>query len=66
MLIQLALHVRQRAKWGRIVNVSTGMARMNEGMGGGWPSYRISKAALNALTRNLASELRGTGILDPL
>jgi NAD(P)-dependent dehydrogenase (short-subunit alcohol dehydrogenase family) len=46
----------------RIVNVSTGLAAL-EDMGGGSPGYRISKTALNALTRILASELRGSGIL---
>src|SRR5207247_4393035 len=63
VLIQLALPHMRAARWGRIVNVSTGMARLGEGMGGGWPSYRITKTGLNALTRNLASELRGTGVL---
>jgi NAD(P)-dependent dehydrogenase (short-subunit alcohol dehydrogenase family) len=62
-LIQLALPHMRRAGWGRIVNLTTGLSRLAEGMSGGWPSYRISKTALNALTRNLASELRGTGIL---
>jgi NAD(P)-dependent dehydrogenase (short-subunit alcohol dehydrogenase family) len=32
-------------------------------MGGGTPAYNVSKVALNALTRMLAAELRGTGIL---
>lgn len=32
-------------------------------MGVGTPAYRVSKAALNALTRTLAAELTGTGIL---
>jgi NAD(P)-dependent dehydrogenase (short-subunit alcohol dehydrogenase family) len=32
-------------------------------MGGGTPAYSVSKAALNALTRILAAELRGSGIL---
>ena len=32
-------------------------------MGGGTPAYRTSKAALNALTRILAAELRGDAIL---
>ena len=63
VLIQLALPHMLRAKWGRIVNLSTGMSRLGEGMAGGWPSYRISKTALNALTRNLAAELGGTGVL---
>jgi len=32
-------------------------------MSGGYPSYRVSKLALNGLTRILADELRGTNIL---
>ena len=32
-------------------------------MGGGTPAYQVSKAALNALTRTLAGELHGDGIL---
>jgi NAD(P)-dependent dehydrogenase (short-subunit alcohol dehydrogenase family) len=45
----------------RIINVSSGMGQLSD-MNGGWPAYRISKVALNALTRILADELRGTGI----
>jgi NAD(P)-dependent dehydrogenase (short-subunit alcohol dehydrogenase family) len=52
----------QKDGYGRIVNVSTGLAAL-EDMGGGSPGYRISKTSLNALTRILASELRGNGIL---
>jgi NAD(P)-dependent dehydrogenase (short-subunit alcohol dehydrogenase family) len=47
---------------GRIVNVSSG-ARALTDMGGGTPAYRTSKAALNALTRILAAELRSDAIL---
>ena len=46
---------------GRIVNVSSGMGQLAE-MNGGWPGYRMSKAALNALTRILADELKDMGI----
>jgi NAD(P)-dependent dehydrogenase (short-subunit alcohol dehydrogenase family) len=56
-LIQLALPYMQRAGWGRIVNLSTGLSRLSAGMSGGYPGYRASKTALNALTRNLAGEL---------
>jgi NAD(P)-dependent dehydrogenase (short-subunit alcohol dehydrogenase family) len=52
----------ERNGYGRIVNVSSGLGSVSE-MGGGSPAYRVSKAGLNALTRILASELRGTGIL---
>jgi NAD(P)-dependent dehydrogenase (short-subunit alcohol dehydrogenase family) len=61
-LCELAIPLMQRYGYGRIVNISTGMAAL-EGMGGGSPGYRVSKTALNALTRVLASELRGSGIL---
>jgi NAD(P)-dependent dehydrogenase (short-subunit alcohol dehydrogenase family) len=46
----------------RIVNVSSGMGGVAE-MGGWSPGYRVSKAALNAMTRILATELKDTGIL---
>lgn len=41
---------------GRIVNVSSGMGQLSD-MNGGWPAYRLSKTALNAVTRILAEEL---------
>jgi NAD(P)-dependent dehydrogenase (short-subunit alcohol dehydrogenase family) len=61
-LCGIAIPLMQRNDYGRIVNISTGLAAL-EDMGGGWPGYRVSKTALNALTRILASELRGSGIL---
>jgi NAD(P)-dependent dehydrogenase (short-subunit alcohol dehydrogenase family) len=47
---------------GRIVNVSSQGGSL-AGMGAGTPAYHVSKAALNALTRTLAAELRSDGIL---
>ncbi len=61
-LCEIAIPLMQKDGYGRIVNVSTGLAAL-EDMGGGSPGYRISKTSLNALTRILASELRGNGIL---
>jgi NAD(P)-dependent dehydrogenase (short-subunit alcohol dehydrogenase family) len=61
-LCEAAIPHMRRGRYGRIVNVSTGLAAL-EDMGGGSPGYRISKTSLNALTRILASELRGSGIL---
>jgi NAD(P)-dependent dehydrogenase (short-subunit alcohol dehydrogenase family) len=46
----------------RIVNVSSGMGGVAE-MGGWSPGYRVSKAALNAMTRILSTELMGEGFL---
>jgi NAD(P)-dependent dehydrogenase (short-subunit alcohol dehydrogenase family) len=59
---QATLALLRRSPAGRIVNVSSGAGALND-MGGGTPAYRTSKAALNALTRILASELRGDRIL---
>jgi NAD(P)-dependent dehydrogenase (short-subunit alcohol dehydrogenase family) len=46
---------------GRVVNVSSGMGQLSE-MNGCCPSYRLSKTALNAVTRIFADELKETGI----
>jgi NAD(P)-dependent dehydrogenase (short-subunit alcohol dehydrogenase family) len=46
----------------RIVNVSSGMGGVAE-MGGWSPGYRVSKAALNAMTRILSTELAPEGFL---
>lgn len=46
---------------GRVVNVSSGMGQLAE-MNGCCPGYRLSKTALNAVTRILADELKGTRI----
>jgi len=45
----------------RVVNLSSGMGQLSE-MNGGWPAYRISKTALNAVTRILSDELTGSGV----
>ncbi|HUL93758.1 MAG TPA: SDR family oxidoreductase [Burkholderiales bacterium] len=57
----LAPGMRDRG-YGRIVNVSSGLGQLND-MGGGYPAYRVSKTALNALTRIFAAELRDRGVL---
>jgi NAD(P)-dependent dehydrogenase (short-subunit alcohol dehydrogenase family) len=53
--------MRER-RWGRIVNVSTELAtNAHEGRAGG--VYPITKIVGNAMTRALAEDLAGTGIL---
>jgi len=52
----------RKLRHGRIVNVSSGLGQLQQ-MGEGSPAYRVSKAALNALTCTLAAELAGSGIL---
>ncbi|MQA76261.1 MAG: SDR family NAD(P)-dependent oxidoreductase [Solirubrobacterales bacterium] len=52
----------RRSPHARIVNVSSGSGSLAE-MGAGTPAYSVSKAALNAMTRILAAELRADGVL---
>jgi NAD(P)-dependent dehydrogenase (short-subunit alcohol dehydrogenase family) len=59
---QACLPLLRRSARARIVNVSSGAGALTD-MGGGTPAYRVSKTALNALTRILAAELRGERIL---
>jgi NAD(P)-dependent dehydrogenase (short-subunit alcohol dehydrogenase family) len=46
---------------GCVVNVSSGMGQLSD-MNGCCPGYRLSKTALNAVTRIFADELQGTEI----
>jgi NAD(P)-dependent dehydrogenase (short-subunit alcohol dehydrogenase family) len=52
----------RKAGYGRIVNMSSGLGQLSD-MGTGTPAYRVSKTALNALTRMLAAELKDSGVL---
>ena len=56
------LPLLQDSDQARIVNVSSEAGSVSE-MGAGPPAYHVTKAALNALTRTLAAELRTDGIL---
>ena len=61
-LAQAVVPLMKAHRYGRIVNVSSGMGQLSE-MDGGSPAYRVSKTALNALTRILAAEFRESNIL---
>jgi NAD(P)-dependent dehydrogenase (short-subunit alcohol dehydrogenase family) len=54
------LGLLRQSRHPRIVNVSSGMGGIAE-MGGWSPGYRVSKAAMNAMTRILSAELAGEG-----
>lgn len=56
------LPLLRRSEHGRVVNVSSEAGSLTN-MGVGTPAYRVSKAALNALTRMLAAELRVDKVL---
>src|SRR5262245_39910936 len=60
-MVQMLLPLLKHSRAGRIVNVSSGMGALSE-MEGGYAAYRISKAALNAVTGILAAELAAHGI----
>ncbi len=54
MIQAVAPGMKERG-YGRIVNLSSKLAQLKD-MAGGYPGYRISKTALNALTRVAAAE----------
>jgi NAD(P)-dependent dehydrogenase (short-subunit alcohol dehydrogenase family) len=56
------LPLLRKSQHPRIVNVSSESGSLSL-MGGGTPAYGVSKAGLNALTRMLAAELRGSHVL---
>ncbi len=56
------LPLLRKSRAARIVNVSSESGSLAN-MGAGPPAYQVTKAALNALTRTLAAELRGVRIL---
>jgi NAD(P)-dependent dehydrogenase (short-subunit alcohol dehydrogenase family) len=62
LLIQAVLPLMRKRKHGRIVNVSSGLGQLSD-MSTGSIGYRLSKTALNAVTRIAAAEARGTDIL---
>jgi len=60
-VIQHVLPFMSKVKRTDIINVSSGMGALRE-MGVGTPAYRISKTALNALTKILTAELKKTNL----
>ena len=62
-LCQAFIPIMKRNGYGRIVNVSSLGGSLHYMQEGGAPAYSMSKAGLNVLTRKLAAELQGTGIL---
>lgn len=62
LMCQAFLPLMRRQNYGRVVNVTSALGSLHE-MAGKYPAYRMSKTALNALTRILASELEGTNII---
>jgi NAD(P)-dependent dehydrogenase (short-subunit alcohol dehydrogenase family) len=60
-LSEAVLPIMRLNRYGRIVNLSSGMGQLSE-MESGYPAYRLSKTALNAVTRIFAAEGESSGI----
>ena len=61
-LCQVLIPLMRKNGYGRIINISSIMGQL-EDMGGEAPAYRISKTALNAVTKLLAVETEDENIL---
>lgn len=61
-LCQAIIPLMRGRNFGRVVNLSSELGSLSE-MDAGRLAYRMSKAALNAMTRVLAAELIGTDVL---
>jgi NAD(P)-dependent dehydrogenase (short-subunit alcohol dehydrogenase family) len=61
-MCQALVPVMRRHRYGRVVNLSSGMGQLAE-MGDGNAAYRMSKTALNALTRMMAAATADDNIL---
>ncbi len=48
----------------RVAHITSGMGSIGENTSGGWYAYRMSKAALNMASKNLALEFGREGILS--
>ncbi|MDQ2177841.1 SDR family oxidoreductase [Marinifilum sp. D714] len=62
LLAQAFIPNMKKQKYGRIVNVSSGLGALSN-MSAGTPGYSISKAAMNVLTIKLGQELKRNNIL---
>jgi len=59
---RMAAPLMRARRRGRIVNVSSSAGAWKS-LGSGTPAYALTKLGLNGLTRMLAAELRGSGVL---
>ncbi len=63
LMAKHALPLLLERSGGRVVNVSSGMGAMGEGMSGTAPAYRVSKAGLNGLSAYLHGEYGMRGLI---
>ena len=58
----LALLANLKAARGKVIHVTSGMGSIGDNNSGAFYAYRMSKAALNMMSRSLAVDLRGAGV----
>ncbi len=63
LMSQTFIPLMKKRRYGRIVNLSSGLGTLSDMEGGDYPSYRLSKTALNALTRMFAAAGKKDNIL---
>jgi len=52
----------RRGRVKKLVHITSGLGSIGDNRSGGFYAYRMAKAALNMMSKNLAVELRGEGI----
>jgi NAD(P)-dependent dehydrogenase (short-subunit alcohol dehydrogenase family) len=57
------LRLLRNSESGRIINLTSGLGRLSHPTGALFPAYSMSKTAINGLTKLLAEELDGSGII---
>lgn len=60
--VTLALLPNLKAARGKVIHVTSGMGSITDNKSGAFYAYRMSKAALNMMSRSLAVDLRGAGV----
>ncbi len=63
LLIQYLLPLLFKSNDARIINFSSGLGQLTVPRMGYYPAYSISKTTINAITKNLAHELKDAGIM---
>ena len=60
--VTMALLPNLKAARGKVIHVTSGMGSIADNNSGAFYAYRMSKAALNMMSRSLAVDLRGAGV----
>jgi NAD(P)-dependent dehydrogenase (short-subunit alcohol dehydrogenase family) len=60
--VAVALLPNLRAARGKVIQVTSGMGSITDNKSGSFYAYRMSKAALNMMSRTMAVDLRGAGV----